>query len=711
MKRERQGNNYFARVSSGNTTPLAAFLFLFLLTGASCFSQPAPPPSHSSSTYDLSSLEWRLWGYRPEHWKTNFDFSRLQGSWAEYRDLPVHIPGSVRRALLKAGIIPDWNYGNNSILSEWIENRDWLFVTKLPAQWLKDKNKKIILYCDGLDYKGEVRVNGKKAGSFSNSFLPHTFDITPLLRKKNNTLAIIFQGNPHSLGQVGYTSRIKDWKPRFYYGWDWVPRIVQTGVWDKVWLSVEDAGYPAVKDLLVTADAGEKKNYGTLLISASVDENYLDRKIKISLTDHAGKKILEETITGYELVKQKVWKNLKVNRWWPNGMGRQPLYTLQITLMDKQGTSLQNLKRTIGFRHITWHPCQGAPTNAEPWICSVNGIPVFLQGINWTPIRPDFADLQKRDYQQLLITYRDLGINTIRVWGGGFSEKEWLYDLCDEMGILVWQDFPLSSSGIENFPPEGTNEVCTMSWIVRHYIYRLHHHASLLLWCGGNELYTPDNKSTVTDTHRMIREMKEIVHLLDPTRRFISGSPSGPNMSAIRSNFGSGGNWQTHGPWTLPYTSPWNDPLPEGEDIWTAVHIYWEQNDALFISEAGVAGAMSAEMIKKYAGRYAPLPASLENPLWRNVNWWVDWKEYLAEHKGKEPSTIEKYVAWSQERQTKGLTIAVETMKKKFPRCGGFLIWMGHDCFPCPINTSIIDFDGNPKPAAYELSKIWKNIE
>lgn len=664
--------------------------------------------SESVKTHDLTSLDWRLWGYRPDAWRLNFNFSDFSGTWAEYIDIPAEVPGSVRNALLKAGIIPDWNYGLNNTLSEWVENRDWLFVTKIPDNWVPEKGKKFFLHCDGLDYNGIIKVNGKEAGTFKNTFIPHTFDITPLLKAKDNTLAIVFQGNPHSLGQIGFTSKIKDWKPRFYYGWDWVPRIVQTGIWDKVWLSVEDNLQPKLEQIQIITDASREKDAGKLLINASLDERFLHNKIYITLSNESGKKIVDDVITGYDIVNSKAWNNLEIKRWWPNGSGEQPLYTVQISLFANHNAIIQKVTRKVGFRHIEWLPCEGAEENAEPWICSINDTPVFLQGVNWTPIRPDFADLKESDYKKLLSTYKKLGVNTIRVWGGGFPEKEWLYDLCDEMGILVWQDFPLSSSGVDNYPPEGVDVVYGMSKIVRHYIIRLQHHASILLWCGGNELYTKDNTTTVTDKHVMIKEMEDIVHMLDPLRRFVFGSPSGPDISATVSNFGSGNNWQTHGPWGLPYTTPYNEVLKADDNKMKAVESYWERNDALFISEAGVPGAMSAEMIKKYAGNYDPLPANIKNPLWRNVNWWIDWDEFVAENKEKSSYTLEDYVSWSQERQTRGLTIAVKTMKEKFPRCGGFLIWMGHDCFPCMVNTSIIDFEGNPKPAAVELSKIWK---
>ncbi|MCK5821025.1 MAG: hypothetical protein KAH17_04020 [Bacteroidales bacterium] len=654
----------------------------------------------NGKTSDLSTLEWKLWGYRPEFWRMNFDFNNFSGTWAEFADIPVKVPGSVRNALLNANLIPDWNFGLNNTLSEWIENRHWLFAARIPDEWISGKiGDKIILHCDGLDHNGILLINGREAGEFNNTFIPHTFNISPYLKENNNTIVFVFECPPRYLGQIGYTSKIKDWKPRFNYGWDWVPRIVQIGIWDNVWISTENDSQALINDIQIIADAD--KNKGVLKIKANLNEKAIQRNIKVRLSEANGKKVFEDVIQGRDLLSQKIWNDLRVEKWWPNGFGNQSLYSLQLSIIDALGKTEQIISRTIGFRNIEWLQCEGASENADPWICSVNDKPIFLQGINWTPIRPNFADLKEEDYRQRLNTYKELGINTIRVWGGGFPEKQWLYDICDEMGILIWQDFPLSSSGIDNYPPEDPEVVYGMSIIARHYINRLQHHASIMLWCGGNELYNLENTTTVTEKHIMIGEMKEIANTMDPSRRFVNGSPSGPNISAARDNFGSGNNWDTHGPWKLPFAA--NDKTMQ------SVRDFWNMNDALFISEAGVPGAMSAEMITKYAGDYKPLPANIENPIWRNVNWWIDWDEFIADQNETTEISLDQYVKWSQKRQTEGLCIALKSRKDRFPKSGGFILWMGHDCFPCMVNTSILDFEGNLKPAAIELSKIWKD--
>jgi beta-mannosidase len=253
-------------------------------------------------------------------------------------------------------------------------------------------------------------------------------------------------------------------------------------------------------------------------------------KVRCALYDDGGKTVREETLDAVEWSGGIKWNNLKIKRLYPNGNGSQPLYRLDIKFTDEAGEVVQQTERRIGFRHVEWRQCEGAVAHSDPWICAVNNIPVFLQGVNWTPITPLFADLKEDDYRRLLMTYKELGANTIRIWGGDFPEKEWLYEICDELGILVWQDLPLSSSGLDDYPPEGAEEILAMGKIVEFYVTRLRHHASLLLWCAGNELNERGNVAPITSRHPLIGSMKKQILALDPTRKFVPGTPSGPNL-------------------------------------------------------------------------------------------------------------------------------------------------------------------------------------
>jgi len=674
-------------------------LFICMSSLISTGSKASPVNEHSIKSYRISDLEWRLWGYTPEGWRNNFDFNNLSGSFAEYRNIPVKVPGSVQLALKNAGVIQDWNIGLNSLNSEWVTNRSWIYTASIPDQWI-EQNQIMRLKLKGLDGNGVILINGKEIGTFNNAFITYNIDVSTVLKKADNKIAIVFGIPPAYLGQVYWTSKIKNWKPRFNYGWDWMPRIVQIGIWDDVLLEVSDPDRMEIADLDISTSASQSRELGSLAISIKTSGNAQDNsRIEILLSETQGKVIFKESVP-FSSFKTKEWKSLKIKRWWPNGAGNQPLYKLSCRVLDNQGKEIQVLTKTIGFKHIAWLAAKNAPAKADPWICSVNNMPLFLQGINWTPIRPNFADLTEPEYRKLLTIYKGLGINTLRVWGGGFPEKEWFYDLCDALGFLIQQDFPLSSSGLDNYPPVSLTEIDNAATIARHYIKRNKHHVAMLMWCGGNELYEMGDQRAVDTSHPMIKKLAEIVQTDDPGRRFVSGSPSGRNISVTMSNIGSGENWDTHGPWGLPFTT--------AERSMDEVRQFWLKADALMFSEVGVPGAMSAEMINKYKGALEAFPATYNNPLWNRVNWWNEWDDYQKFKKGDKNTSLGDYVDWSQRRQTEGLTIALATTKAKFPAVGGMLLWMGHDSFPCLTNNSIIDFDGNLKPAARALEKIWK---
>jgi beta-mannosidase len=193
----------------------------------------------------------------------------------------------------------------------------------------------------------------------------------------------------------------------------------------------------------------------------------------------------------------------------------------------------------------------------------------------------------------------------------------------------------------------------------------------------------------------MLARIAEVVAETDPGRRYLATSPSGPHFGADSKGFGTGQHWDVHGPWHIH------------GDLDGSYKEYWDRNDALFHSEIGAAGASSTAIIRQYKGSLPEVPGTKENPLWRRTAWWVEWHVFEGEH-GRAPRDLEEYVAWSQERQRRALSIAARSAKTRFPRCGGFLVWMGHDSFPCTANTSIIDFHGNLKPAGEELGRIYR---
>lgn len=646
----------------------------------------------------LASLEWSVTGFMPYAWEWGKPGEAASDPRAEVAAVPAPVPGSVQQALLDGAVIPRWYDGLRSRDSEWVEHRHWLYRAEIPQDWL-EPGARARLICYGLDYAGLVRWNGTIVGRFRGTFVPHVFELPAPERSGGPaTIEVVFTESPPWLGQLGYTSRMTDWKARFNYGWDWTSRIVQIGIWDDVvFETVPDAAFGEVTCCAELDDAG----VGTVDVAWQIERGYGDADgnlgVVASVVDSDGTTVASERASA--LSESVVCRIPDVDLWWPNGVGPQRCYLLRLELRDGDDSVLDADERAIGFRRIEWRRCEGSPEGALPWICVVNGTPVFLQGVNWTPVRPTFADVPEREVEERLRTYRRMGCTVLRVWGGAVLESERFYEMCNELGLLIWQEFPLSSSGLDNWPPEDPRAIEEMAVIARSYVNRRKHHPCLLMWCGGNELQGGPNGEKrgvgrpIDAAHPMAARLVETVAELDPGRRFVATSPSGPRFGADAAEYGQGLHHDVHGPWSLP------------GDSFAAAREYWFQDDALFRSEVGAPGASPVEIIAAYSGGLPTMPASADNPLWRRTSWWIEWDDFLRDHEPDSP--LAEYVAWSQQRQADALELAAAATKRRFPRVGGFIVWMGHDCFPCTANTAVLDFHGRMKPAAEALSRVF----
>jgi beta-mannosidase len=612
----------------------------------------------------------------------------------DVRAVPARVPGSVQGALRDAGVLPDWNVGVNARQCEWVEHRHWIYTAQLPDEWLIEPAQ-VRLECQGLDYAGWVFVNGREAGTFRGTHRPHVFDLTPHLNPSGNTLKIVFDLPPRWLGQVGATSQMTEWKTRFNYTWDWCPRLVQTGIWDSISLAVVRES--ELRSLRCGTDVDLAQGTGVLELSGEVAGEGCSVQVALS---RDGAVLREGEYAAAEFADGIRWTDLPVALWWPNLEGEQPLYDVTCVLVDAAGQAQDRHVRRVGFKHVEWQPCAGAPAEADPWLCVINGRPVFLQGVNFAPLSALYADLTREDYTARLQQYRELGLNLFRINACQFRERAWFYDLCDELGLMVWQEFPLTSSGLENWPPEDAQSIEEVAEIAAACIALRRHHVSLLLWCGSNEQMgdMEGNKTGMGKpcdlSHPLLKRLGEVVAALDPGRRYIPTSPCGPRAWADPAHFGEGLHWDVHGGAALM-------TLADAED-------YWAKDDALFRAEVYCPGASSVALIEKYAGTFASFPASTANPYWtRLTTWWVDWARLTAIY-GREPADLAEYVAWSQANQALMIRREMQACKERFPRCGGVLMWSGHDTFPLTVNTSLIDFDGDLKPAALAVREVWR---
>ena len=648
------------------------------------------------AVFETKAWDWQWLGWRPWTWKLRSSMETGEGLRYDIGPIPAIVPGTVQQALRDAGMLPDWRVGMNSLQCEWVEHRHWELLTTLPAGLLPT-DQTIVLHADALDYSGWILVDGRQVAAFSGALSPQWIDLTEALGDGGkHHLSIVFDIPPREQGQIGFTSQSRYFKPRYNYGWDWCPRFVPIGVAGGMrLLTGHDARLRVDQTWTDLADD---------LCTGSLETHIFHEgepppESQLDITVRDGDRVLGKCRVPLQAGGQTLrLGDLTVEPWWPNGEGEARLYDLDLTMLHG-GQSVWQRHRSIGFKRVRWRQNQHAPADAMPWICEVNGRCIFLQGVNWTPVRMAYPDTPPEEYRHRVECYRAMGCNLLRVWGGAYLGTEAFFQACDETGLMVWQEFPLSSSGIDNWPPEDPDVIQTLLDIEQTYIERRAHHVSLLMWCGGNELQGGlDGSKTgvglpAPPEHPCLSALEALAQYMDPTRRFLPTSPSGPRFYASPEEFGKGLHHEVHGPWGY-------------DGNMEALEEYWRHDDALFRAEVGVPGACDAALIERYAPDGASWPP--DNPTWAHSSlWWLMPYRYEPLKHLPPAEALAEYVRSSQADQAKAYATIARACKKRFPQCGGFLVWHGHDCFPCPVNNSIIDVEGNPKPAYYALRDVF----
>lgn len=647
----------------------------------------------------LNGNDWKLTGYVKNQWRLTRSMETGSTLPSALPAIPATVPGAVQADLMKAGMLDDPNVGLDSMKGEWVNNREWIYEKEfsLPENL---KAEKLILCFDGLDYNGEIYLNRIRIGEFSGMFIPVEIDITGIVYTKGkNLLEVVFYQSPEVDGQFGFSNRIRHLKSRFNYVWDWCPRIVPVGIWEDVYIKVYN--YVRITDFFPRAkveDDGICKIGVDTEIEAAVSGNY---ELSFCVTYH-GREVLNMMDTVKLLAsKQKIQLELKmehVEKWWPNGHGEQPLYQIELMIQRENGVLCDRTIKRIGFKDVKFVQNNGATEGALPYTLVLNGKRVFIKGVNWVPISPFYGSVTKEQYRSYLQRFKDMNCNILRVWGGAILEKQAFYDLCDEMGLMVWQEFPQSSSGINNTPPDDHEFLKELEKVAAVFVKRRRHHASHIIWCGGNELMWEEFRP-VDESHSNIKMLKELVEKLDAGKCFLPASASGPRFCASKDEFGKGVHHDVHGPWTY---------LGEAEQ-----YSFFNGDDSLFRSETGCPGISRMRTLEKYRGNCSLWPPDASNPYWVHRGaWWIQLKELskLFGEWDEKGGDIKEYVKASRFLQAEALRYCVEATRRREPVSSGFIIWMGNEPFPNNANTSVIEYDGTPKPCYYWIRNAFSEL-
>jgi beta-mannosidase len=645
--------------------------------------------------FSLNGNNWNVMGFYKNQWRFASSDTDLLPTIAR---IPATVPGSVQADLLAAGMLEDFNVGLNSNHDEWVNNREWFFDLDFIVP--EDSHHKYILCFDGLDYHGEIHLNGKKVKQFSGMFLPVEIDITGLVNRDANHLRVIFYLTPEVEGQIGYSNQIKLFKSRFNYVWDWCPRIIPVGIWDDVYIKAYD--FTRITGFFPKSSVDIDRHVGNINVSLELESLCPGRyEIEIeAIRDNTvyASTVFSEMLPAAKKLLQYSIPVENVELWWPNGRGNQPLYDVSVSVKTSEGFLCDKASKSVGFRNVEFVQNPSSSQDALPYTAVVNGQRMFLRGIDWVPISPLYGSVTKEQYMNLLTRFRDMNCNILRVWGGAILEKKDFYDICDKMGLMVWQEFPQSSSGLNNTPPDDPEVLEELRIVAEVFIRRRKHHACHIIWCGGNEL-TYEDTVPIDSHHINIKMLKALVDEMDKDKYFLPTSSSGPKFSASEENFGKELHHDVHGPWTFT-----------GEP---SHYRYFNGDDSLFRSETGCPGASRMETLERYKGIFEVWPPDNTNPYWVHRGaWWLQMTQLTAlfGYWDVNGSNSVQYIKASRYLQAEALRYAIEATRRREPISSGFIIWMGNEPYPNNANTSIVEYDGTPKPAYYWVKNAFSGL-
>lgn len=633
--------------------------------------------------------------------------------------MPADVPGTVHTDLINNNIIEDPYYRLNERNVQWVDKTDWEYRSSFFVGNNLLSKDVIELRLNGIDTHSDIYINGNKVIETNNMFTKWIVDCKKYLKYGKNSIKVILrsainigldkraklgftlpgaENDQSEIGGLGDTKVcVFSRKPGYHFGWDWGPRLVTSGIWQNIelvaWnLANIDNIYikqnkidTEIADLEFTVEI-ESVNKKNITLITLIDDSIINSR-KINLIPGFNNISYPITISSPEL-------------WWPNGLGDQRLYNVEIQLRDNENL-ISKKNQSLGLRTI--EVVQDKDSIGASFYFKVNGFPVFMKGANYIPQDIFLNRPSNEDYNYLINSAKDANFNMLRVWGGGIYEKDIFYDLCDKAGILVWQDFmfacamyPGNEEFLENVKREAIQNV-----------KRLRSHPSIAIWCGDNEILSAWNRwgwkedvyenqgADIVDSVWYAYEnifhkiLPKVVEEYDSTRLYWSSSPS--------SGFGeleNGKSGDNH------YWGVWWGKEPFDK---------YEEFIPRFMSEFGFQSFPTFKSVKKYTTEedwniYSPVMKSHQRSSIGNATI----EEYMKRDYHI-PENFEEFLYVGQLLQAKGIKMGIEAQRRAMPYCMGSLYWQLNDCWPV-ASWSSIDYYGNWKALHYEVRNAFKEV-
>jgi len=618
---------------------------------------------------------------------------------------PAVVPGTVHNDLWKNKLINDPFYGCQEQELQWIETKNWEYKTtfRVEESILKKTHNELVF--EGLDTYAKVYVNDSLVITANNMFCEWKTDVKKFLKKGENELKVVFESAVTKGKQAAtilpYTlpgdEKVFVRKAQYQFGWDWGPRYVTSGIWKPAYiqswsdaqilntqvlqksLTKEKAELKFVTDIFSDADRQAEIN----IEDETTGITYYSKKI--SLKKGTGNIVSEFSIDDPEL-------------WWTNGLGKPYLYHFTIKLSDGK-TLLDETKVRTGIRTI--EVVNKKDDAGASFYFKLNGVDIFIKGANYIPQHSFVTEVKTDDYKDLILQAKESNFNMLRVWGGGIYENDIFYDLCDENGLLVWQDMMFACA---MYPGDSTF-VESVKTEVQQTAARLRNHPCLALWCGNNEIdegwnnwgWQKQYKYSAADSLEIYNNYKKLFEKVIP--EIISQSDSG----------------RLYWPSSPQYGWGRTQSLTDGDShywgVWWGMEPFetYTKKVGRFASEYGFQAFPEKSTLRKIAKQEdlvldsETLKCHEKHPAgFQTIKTYMQ-REY------KVPDKLDDYIYVSQLLQAYGIKTAIEAHRNAKPTCMGTLYWQFNDCWPV-VSWSGMDYYHNKKALQFFVKKAYNDI-
>lgn len=631
----------------------------------------------------------------------DWEFRAVNGS-EEWRS--AEVPGVVHLDLLDHGVIPDPWVAKNEELVQWVEKESWEYRTYFDISKSQISADGFDLVFEGLDTYAEVRLNGQQVLSANNMFRTWRIPIEKHLRVGKNELIVTFQSPYEAHGaQVQFLDyqlpagseegevKVSPYtrKAAYHFGWDWGPRLVTSGIWRPVYLERYERARLADVQILQKRLADEEAELEAIV------EVHTEKEVEVSLKVQNEQQAF--SLAAGKNVLKVPFRIANPRRWWPSGWGDPYLYEIPVQLFHK-GILLASDTLPVGLRTVEL--IQKKDSIGESFYFKVNGEKLFARGANYIPQSHFLPDVNAGDYSRLLAQVKESGMNMLRVWGGGIYEDDLFYQLCDELGILVWQDFMFANSMypgdkefLENVAAEVTDN-----------IKRLRNHPSIIHWNGNNEMQVAwENWGwqdafgySEQDSVKIWQDYLVLFHYLIPSLVDSLDDRSYTTTSPL-SNWGTPENFKFG---SMHYWGVWH-----GGDSFED----YRDNVGRFMAEYGFQSFPDMETISYFADSS---DWSLESQVMKHHQKSYVGNGMIEQHIKKyygEAADFPDFVEKSQLTQTLAMQKAIDAHRLAKGYCWGSLFWQLNDCWPGP-SWSAIDVFGREKKFYKALDYLYAPV-